>query len=64
MKIKSKEDAYEEIMCIFRTMAYAGVTLYVVPFRMAEIIKEWGISNMEVSLLRRRVMYEINYNPD
>ena len=56
-----KKRAYDEIMSIFRTMAYAGVPMGVVPFRMAEIMKEYGISSFEVSMLRREVLYEINY---
>ena len=56
-----KKKAYDEIMSIFRTMAYAGVPMGVIPFRMAEIMKEYGISNLEVAMLRREVIYEINY---
>ena len=63
-KIITKLDAYEEILGIFRMMARVGVSMYVTPFRMAEIIKECGLSNLEVSMLRRRVIYEFNYNID
>jgi len=57
-----KKKAYDEVMSIFRTMAYAGVPMTVRPFRMQEIIKEWDLSNMEIDMLRREVMFEINYN--
>lgn len=57
-----KKNAYDEVMSIFRTMAYAGVPMNVRPFRMQEIIKEWNLSNLEVDMLRREVLYEINYS--
>ncbi len=60
----AKIEAYEKILSIFRMMAYAGVTMYIIPFAMQEIIKEYSISNMEIDMLRRRIIYEFNYNPD
>ena len=48
-------------MGIFRTMARVNAPMTMIPFRMAEIMREYGISNFEVSMLRREVLYEINY---
>jgi len=56
-----KKKAYDEIMGIFRTMARVNAPMTMIPFRMAEIMREYGISNFEVSMLRREVLYEINY---
>lgn len=56
-----KKKAYDEIMGIYRGMARAGVPMGIVPFRMSEIMKEYGISMFEVSMLRREVQYEIDY---
>jgi len=57
-----KRKAYDEIMSIFRMMANVGVSMYVVPFRMQELMREYDISKFEVDMLRREVLYEINYN--
>ncbi len=57
-----KKEAYTEIMGIFRMLAYAGAPMTVIPFRMKEIMEEWDISNFEIDMLRREVIYEINYN--
>ena len=34
-----KKKAYDEIMSIFRMMANVGVSMYVVPFRMQELMR-------------------------
>ena len=57
-----KRKAYDEIMSIFRMMANVGVSMYVVPFRMQELMREYDILKFEVDMLRREVLYEINYN--
>lgn len=61
MKPITKKDAFEEILSIFRMMAKAGVNMSVIPFRMAELMKEFQISQFEIIMLRREVLYEINY---
>lgn len=61
---ETKRRAYDEILGIFRMMVRVNVDMYVIPFRMAEIIKEWDISDFEVSMLRREAIYEYKYKPD
>lgn len=56
-----KKSAYDEIEGIFKMMANAGVSMYVVPFRMRELMEENNISKLEIDMLRREVLYEINY---
>jgi hypothetical protein len=58
-----KKRAYDEIEGIFKMMAYAGVPMYVITFRMKELMQEYDISPLEIDMLRREVIYEINYNP-
>jgi hypothetical protein len=58
-----KKRAYDEIEGIFKMMAYAGVSMYVTTFRMKELMQEYDISQLEIDMLRREVIYEINYNP-
>ena len=64
MMNEMKRRAYDEILGIFRMMVRVNVDMYVIPFRMAEIIKEWDISDFEVSMLRREAIYEYKYKPD
>jgi hypothetical protein len=61
MKPITKKDAFEEILSIFRMMAKAGVNMSVIPFRMAELMQEFQISQFEITMLRREVLYETNY---
>ena len=61
MKPVTKKDAFEEILGIFRMMANAGVNMTIIPFRMSELMQEFHISRFEITMLRREVLYEINY---
>jgi hypothetical protein len=56
-----KKRAYDEIEGIFKMMAYAGVSMYVITFRMKELMQEYNISNLEIDMLRREVLYQINF---
>ncbi len=56
-----KKKAYDEIMSIYRTMWLAGAPMTMIPFRMAELMEEYGISKMELAMLKQEVMYQIHY---
>ena len=56
-----KKRAYDEIEGIFKMMAYVGVSMYVITFRMKELMQEYNISKLEIDMLRREVLYQINF---
>ena len=56
-----KKRAYDEIEGIFKMMAYAGVSMYVITFLMKELMQEYNISKLEIDMLRREVLYQINF---
>lgn len=56
-----KKRAYDEIEGIFKMMAHAGVSMYVITFRMKELMQEYNISKLEIDMLRREVLYQINF---